>query len=107
MCTVTLRYETLFFSFLHNNFLFVSVAISSIRGNYLSDEACGSPWCSLRLILLSIKFIARLIGFLLFCVAACWYKKRVKDDDYSPHRVVEEVYDRYLTAAAEAPGFNS
>ena len=35
-----------------------------------------------------------------FCVVAHWYKRRVRDEDYSPQRVVEEVYDRYLTAAA-------
>ena len=36
----------------------------------------------------------------MFCVVAHWYKMRVRDEDYSPQRVVEEVYDRYLTDAA-------
>ena len=36
----------------------------------------------------------------MFCVVARWYKMRVRDEDYSTQRVVEEVYDRYLTAAA-------
>ena len=47
-----------------------------------------------------MKFVLLAIGFLLFCVVACWYKIRVRDEDYSTQRVVEEVYDRYLTAAA-------
>ena len=40
-----------------------------------------------------------LVGFILHCVLARWYKRRVRDEDYSPHRVVEEVYDRYLSQA--------
>ena len=38
-----------------------------------------------------------LVGFILFCVLARWYKMRVRDEDYSPHRVIEEVYDQYLS----------
>ena len=38
-----------------------------------------------------------LIGFILHCVLAHWYKRRVRDEDYPVHRVVEEVYDRYLS----------
>ena len=40
-----------------------------------------------------------LIGFILYCVLAHWYKRRVRDEDYPVHRVVEEVYDRYLSHA--------
>ena len=78
--------------------LILSDAVSSINTYYFSHEICRKQWCSL--ILFSIKFTACLTGFLLFCIVARWYKKRVRDDDYSPQRVVEEVYDRYLTAAA-------
>ena len=38
-----------------------------------------------------------LLGFILYCVLARWYKMRVRDENYSPHRVIEEVYDRYLS----------
>ena len=55
-------------------------------------------WCSF--ILISVKAVLCSVGFLLFCVAAHWYKRRVRDEDYSTQQVVEEVYDRYLTAAA-------
>ncbi len=37
------------------------------------------------------------IGLVLYCLLARWYKRRVRDDDYNAHRVVEEVYDRYLS----------
>ena len=40
-----------------------------------------------------------LVGFILHCVLAHWYKRRVRDEDYPVHRVVEEVYDRYLSHA--------
>ena len=39
-----------------------------------------------------------LIGFILYCLLARWYKRRVRDEEYNVHRVVEEVYDRYLSA---------
>ena len=38
-----------------------------------------------------------LIGLILFCILARRYKRRVRDDEYFAHRVVEEVYDRYLS----------
>ena len=66
----------------------------ALKHNVCFDQA----WCPL--IYFSVKTITCFIGFLLFCVAAHWYKMRVRDEDYSPQRVVEEVYDRYLTAAA-------
>ncbi len=39
-----------------------------------------------------------LLGFILYCLLTRWYKRRVRDENYNAHRVVEEVYDRYLTA---------
>ena len=27
------------------------------------------------------------VGFILYCVLACQYKMRVRDEDYSPHKV--------------------
>ncbi len=43
-----------------------------------------------------------LLGFILYCLLARWYKRRVRDEDYNAHRVVEEVYDRYLSAQHDA-----
>ena len=78
--------------------VFFSGAIGSVIGYFLQDKICTQSWC--LLIPFSVKTVLCSIGFLLFCVVAHWYKKRVRDEDYSPQRVVEEVYDRYLTAAA-------
>ncbi|XP_064403776.1 solute carrier family 15 member 4-like [Halichondria panicea] len=38
-----------------------------------------------------------LVGFVIHCLLATWYKRRVREENYDVHRVVEEVYDRYLT----------
>ena len=67
-------------------------------GDFVKHNMCTQAWCSL--IPSSVTILTCFIGFLLFCVVARWYKLRVRDEDYSPQRVVEEVYDRYLTAAA-------
>ena len=69
-----------------------------ICGKLVSQKVCSLSWCSLTLF--SLKTLTCFIGFLLFCVVARWYKMRVRDEDFSTQRVVEEVYDRYLTAAA-------
>ena len=78
----------------------VASYIVGIRvGVALRHNVCSTHMqCSL--ISFSVKIVTCFIGFLLFCVVARWYKMRVRDEDYSTQRVVEEVYDRYLTAAA-------
>ena len=86
------------------SFIFPIVILSYIVDQEVSDvlkwNVClVQPWCPL--VSFSVKTLICFIGFVLFCVAARWYKMRVRDEDYSPQRVVEEVYDRYLTAAAE------
>ena len=70
-----------------------------------NSSCCAQPW--FPLISFSVKTLTCFIGFLLFCVVAHWYKMRRRDEDYSPQRVVEEVYDRYLTAAAAAAAAQS
>ena len=45
----------------------------------------------------SFTIVLNSIGFILHCVLAHWYKRRVRDQDYPVHRVVEEVYNRYLS----------
>ena len=79
-------------------FVSISAGVQKIIGFYFNTNICTQSWCSL--VPYSVQFVLYMIGFLLFCVVACWYKRRVRDEDYSPQRVVEEVYDRYLTAAA-------
>ncbi len=46
----------------------------------------------------SIFTALSVIGLVLYCLLARWYKRRVRDEDYNAHRVVEEVYDRYLAS---------
>ena len=45
----------------------------------------------------SVLVALSLIVFIIYCVLALWYKRRVRDEEYNAHRVVEEVYDRYLS----------
>ena len=66
---------------------------------HVFDVNCTGPYCSI--ILYSITVLLVVIGFLLHCILARWYKRRVRDDIYSPQRLVEEVYDRYLSAQPE------
>ena len=40
-----------------------------------------------------------IVGFVLYCVLAGWYKMRVRDDIATPHKWAEETYDRYLRAS--------
>ena len=54
-----------------------------------------------NVIVYAVKLTLSLLGFILYCLLAHWYKRRVRDDVFSPHRVVEEVYDRYLTAESQ------
>ena len=50
------------------------------------------------LTLYGVRVGISLLGFILYCLLARCYKRRVRDEDYNAHRVVEEVYDRYLSA---------
>ncbi len=53
---------------------------------------------NITLTIYGVRVGINLLGFILYCLLARWYKRRVRDEDYNAHRVVEEVYDRYLTA---------
>ena len=72
--------------------------------NYVTASIAGiSGSCTIQLknnttvlILFGIKAVMSLLGFILYCLLARWYKRRVRDEEYNVHRVVEEIYDRYL-----------
>ncbi len=51
-----------------------------------------------HIIIYGVKSGVSLFGFIFYCLLARWYKRRVRDEEYNVHRVVEEVYDRYLSA---------
>ena len=78
--------------------MFYIGAVGWSVGYNLVHKVCTQLWCYLLPFL--VKIALAIVGFFLVCVVARWYKMRVRDEDYSPQRVVEEVYDRYLTAAA-------
>ena len=62
---------------------------------YICNSACVGPYC--HIIERSVFTTLSLVGFVLHCLMATGYKRRVREEDYDVHRVVEEVYDRYLS----------
>ncbi len=48
------------------------------------------------LIFSSVVTVVTLVGLILFCLLARWYKRRERDDIVNVHTSVEDVYDRYL-----------
>ena len=87
--------------------LFVGTTFSLYAVSSLSATCILDPflrWCmpqeSCPTFYWSTVTIMTLLNFLLYCTVARWYKRRVRDDGFSPQTVVEEVYDRYLTAAS-------
>ncbi len=106
-----------YFSFLTNSILLFACAQSpyNMRG-LLAGFACLLHASSLGLgnvlfnilinlcdkcynyiIYSSVMVAITLFGFILYCLLARWYKRRVRDEEYNVHRVVEEIYDRYLS----------
>ena len=73
-----------------------SVSIS-LYEDMITRKLCDyTPYC--QIVHTSLAAGLSMIGFLLHCILGRWYKRRVRDDVYSPHRLVEEVFDRYLSA---------
>ncbi len=61
----------------------------------ITNKFCDK--CYNYIIYSSVMVAITLFGFILYCLLARWYKRRVRDEEYNAHRVVEEVYDRYLS----------
>ena len=81
--------------------IIISKIVDWIISNLIEHNLCNThSWCPL--IRHSVETLICFTGFFLFCIVARWYKMRVRDEEFSPQRVVEEVYDRYLTAAAQS-----
>ena len=53
---------------------------------------------NIKMTIYGVRAGISLLGFILYCLLARWYKRRVRDEDYNAQTVVEEVYDRYLSA---------
>ena len=65
--------------------------------NFEFLQYCQTPGCSLANA--SVGAAVSIFAFLVYLIIARWYKRRVRDDIDTPHKWVEDVYDRYLTAA--------
>ena len=76
------------------------ISVAFVAGSAFSwhfSKYCPTPTCSLASV--SVGAAVSIFAFLLYLIIARWYKTRVRDDIDTPHQWVEEVYDRYLTAA--------
>ena len=82
------------------SFTIISSLIGYWLGFFLEYQVCKdqSSWCSV--VPFAVKTVISLISLVLFCVVSRWYKMRVRDDGFAQQKIVEEVYDRYLTAEA-------
>ena len=79
---------------------YISNIIANIVASIL-NTLCDNDKCSV--IYSSVATFWSIIGFVLFCLLARWYKRRVRDDIPTPHRWAEEAYDRYLTQEENLP----
>ena len=61
--------------------------------NKSDNNVCGISYYTFSLVIGSIGFIG-------YCLLARWYKKRKRDETSYRHALVEEVYERYISAAA-------
>ena len=87
MCSVTIQH-----AWIANRMHFFVILFSTSSGKLLYDT---DSIISMSVTTRSAVFTGiGLPGFILFCVLARWNKTKVRDEDYSPHRVIEEVYDR-------------
>ncbi len=77
-------------------YMLINYVTASIAG-ILGSDAIHPNNNTMVLILFGIEAAMSVLGFFLYCLLARWYKRRVRDEEYNVHRVVEEVYDRYLT----------
>ena len=75
--------------------VYVSYTISNILVRLLST-LCTSLNCTV--IYYSLATALSIVGFVLHCFLAHWYKRRKRDDTTTTQQWVEEAYDRYLDA---------
>ena len=75
--------------------IYVSFIISTMLVE-LFGTLCTSSNCTV--IYYSIATSLSIVGFVLHCVLAHWYKRRKRDDTITTQQWVEEAYDRYLDA---------
>ncbi len=79
--------------------VFIFSLIGLGREIYRQICVSGSKDNNCDIVFAGVKAVTTLLVFIQYCVVAHWYKRRVRDEDYDTQRVVEEIYDRYLTSA--------
>ena len=84
--------------------VFFSSLISTILVNVF-DTLCTSPYCTI--IYYSLATALSVVGFVLHCFLARWYKRRKRDDINATQQWVEEAYDRYLERTEDRSHFNN
>ena len=75
--------------------IYVSFIISTMLVE-LFGTLCTSSNCTV--IYYSLATALCIVGFVLHCFLAHWYKRRKRDDTITTQQWVEEAYDRYLDA---------
>ncbi len=81
-------------------FIVFVIYLGSAGASFSNNLSVFCTNCNNLLIMFGIKVCISLFGFVVYCLLAHWYKRRVRDEEYCTQRVVEEVYDRYLSLRA-------
>ena len=75
---------------------FSAIGIGAVPFQLLQNGVlCFRSYCSITEN--GIAVALALIGLIVYCLLARWYKMRVRDEEYHPQQVIEEIYDRYLS----------
>ena len=72
---------------------YLSYTLSNILV-FVFSTLCTRPYCTT--IYYSLPSALSVVGFVLHCFLARWYKRRKRDDVIATQQWVEEAYDRYL-----------
>ncbi len=72
---------------------FIAYVLDGSIGILLGSVCQGSYWMT---VYSGVSTGLSLVGFVLYCLLARWYKRRVRDDIATPYKWAEEVYDKYL-----------
>ncbi|XP_064403264.1 solute carrier family 15 member 3-like [Halichondria panicea] len=73
--------------------------LAQILFEVLYDLKSTHPW--IVILYTGLAALLSLAGFVLYCLLARWYKRRVRDDIATPQKWVEDAYDRYLSENEE------
>jgi len=63
---------------------------------------CGDNCVTVQNVYSAVTVVSSILGFILFCVLARWYKRRVRDDIATPHKWAEDAFDKYIKSEVES-----